>query len=31
MAAQIFNLEALQPFWDSFSCFVKSKEAGRDF
>ena len=31
MAAQILKLEALQPLWDSCSCFVKGKEIGKDF
>lgn len=31
MAAQIFNLEALQPLSDCCACFVKGKETGRDF
>ena len=31
MAAQIFNLEALQPLSDCCACVVKCKEAGRDF
>ncbi len=31
MAAQILNLGFLQPLCDSFACFVKGKETGRDF
>jgi hypothetical protein len=31
MAAQILNLEALQPLTDCCACVVQGKKAGRDF